>query len=291
MVRWIFTEPDGPVPMCAAPERKRRAMSAPTNAVDRMVLRHGIVHGTRVRKWHAIQDGRTLASTDAGNDRNRATQAELAHRGHGDAAFHSGGCGVWRRRVQRMIVEFLIAAGLMGGIGVILAIVLAIADKKFYVWEDPRIDEVESMLPLANCGACGCPGCRAFAEKAVKGEIAPGRCTVNSPAGIRRSRSSLKWMRAGKRSAWRGWPARAVSTWRGRRRITRVSNLPGGGAGFRRRQRLQLGLPGIGGLRAGLRIHRNQHGSERAARGNGKQVHGLRRLRRGLSQRQQYVVV
>ena len=42
-----------------------------------------------------------------------------------------------------MIVEFLIAAGLMGGIGVILAIVLAIADKKFYVWEDPRIDEVE----------------------------------------------------------------------------------------------------------------------------------------------------
>ncbi|MGD1068810.1 MAG: RnfABCDGE type electron transport complex subunit B [Bryobacteraceae bacterium] len=83
-----------------------------------------------------------------------------------------------------MVNEFLIAAGLMGGVGVILAIVLAIADKKLYVWEDPRIDEVVAMLPMANCGACGCPGCRAFAEKAVAGEIAPGRCTVNSPAGI-----------------------------------------------------------------------------------------------------------
>jgi len=82
--------------------------------------------------------------------------------------------------------EFLIAAALMGGIGVTLAVVLAIADRKPYVREDPRIDVVESMLPLANCGACGCPGCRAFAEKAVHGEIAPGRCTVNTPEGVRR---------------------------------------------------------------------------------------------------------
>ena len=83
-----------------------------------------------------------------------------------------------------MLSEFMIAAALMGGLGIILAIVLAIADKKFYVWEDPRIDQVESMLPLANCGACGCPGCRAFAEKTVHGEIEPGKCTVSTPAGI-----------------------------------------------------------------------------------------------------------
>jgi Na+-translocating ferredoxin:NAD+ oxidoreductase RNF subunit RnfB len=81
--------------------------------------------------------------------------------------------------------EFLTAALLMGGLGVI-------ADKKLYVWEDPRIDQVEAMLPLANCGACGCPGCRAFAEKAVKGEIAPGQCTVNTPEGIQRIAQFLK---------------------------------------------------------------------------------------------------
>ena len=82
--------------------------------------------------------------------------------------------------------DFVIAAALMGGLGVILAIVLAIADRKLYVWEDPRIDEVEGMLPLANCGACGCPGCRAFAEKAVHGEIEPGKCTVNTAEGIQK---------------------------------------------------------------------------------------------------------
>lgn len=84
------------------------------------------------------------------------------------------------------MIDFLIAAALMGAIGVILAIVLAIADKKLYVWEDPRIEEVFALLPLANCGACGCAGCHAFAEKAVKGEIAPGKCTVNSPEGVAR---------------------------------------------------------------------------------------------------------
>lgn len=80
--------------------------------------------------------------------------------------------------------EFLMAGGIMGGIGVVLAAILAFADKKLWVYEDPRIDQVEGMLPKANCGACGCAGCRAFAEKAVAGEIAPGKCTVSSPAGV-----------------------------------------------------------------------------------------------------------
>lgn len=82
------------------------------------------------------------------------------------------------------VTEFLIAGGLMAGIGVILAAILAFADKKFYVYEDPRIDEVEALLPKANCGACGTTGCRSFAEAAVEGKIAPGKCTVNSPGNI-----------------------------------------------------------------------------------------------------------
>jgi RnfABCDGE-type electron transport complex B subunit len=80
--------------------------------------------------------------------------------------------------------EFLIAGGLMAAIGVVLAAILAFADKRFYVYEDPRIDEVENLLPKANCGACGCTGCRSFAEAAVKGDIAPGKCTVNSADNI-----------------------------------------------------------------------------------------------------------
>jgi Na+-translocating ferredoxin:NAD+ oxidoreductase subunit B len=69
----------------------------------------------------------------------------------------------------------------MLALGVGLATVLAVANKKFSVYEDPRIDEVDDMLPHANCGACGKAGCRAFAEAVVQRELAPGKCTVNSP--------------------------------------------------------------------------------------------------------------
>lgn len=63
-------------------------------------------------------------------------------------------------------------------------IILAIANQKLKVYEDPRIDEVEEMLPGSNCGACGSPGCRAFAEIVVGGEAAPSKCTVSSEDGI-----------------------------------------------------------------------------------------------------------
>lgn len=74
-----------------------------------------------------------------------------------------------------------ISVSLMIGLGAILATILAVANKKLYVFEDPRIDQVEGMLPNANCGACGEPGCRAFAEKVVKGDVSPGKCSVSAP--------------------------------------------------------------------------------------------------------------
>jgi Na+-translocating ferredoxin:NAD+ oxidoreductase RNF subunit RnfB len=69
---------------------------------------------------------------------------------------------------------------ILGGTCLVFAIFIAGANKKLKVWEDPRIDVVASMLPSANCGACGLPGCRAFAEKAVVGEIQPAKCTVSN---------------------------------------------------------------------------------------------------------------
>lgn len=55
-------------------------------------------------------------------------------------------------------------------IGIIAALVLFLVAKKFHVEEDPRIDEVEKMLPGANCGGCGMTGCRAFAQAMVENE-------------------------------------------------------------------------------------------------------------------------
>ncbi|HOY40051.1 MAG: Fe-S cluster domain-containing protein [Bacteroidales bacterium] len=51
-----------------------------------------------------------------------------------------------------------------------LAIILYLVAQKFKVVEDPRIDEVEACLPGANCGGCGSPGCRGFAEACVKAD-------------------------------------------------------------------------------------------------------------------------
>ncbi|MBQ5983546.1 MAG: RnfABCDGE type electron transport complex subunit B [Bacteroidales bacterium] len=53
-------------------------------------------------------------------------------------------------------------------LGLLLALVLYLVAAKFRVEEDPRIDEVEKVMPGANCGGCGFAGCRAFAEAAVK---------------------------------------------------------------------------------------------------------------------------
>ncbi len=78
------------------------------------------------------------------------------------------------------------ATGLMTALGLMLGLLLAVANRRLYVFEDPRIDQVEELLPHANCGACGEAGCRPFAEKLVKGEIEPARCTVNGRSGNQR---------------------------------------------------------------------------------------------------------
>jgi Na+-translocating ferredoxin:NAD+ oxidoreductase RNF subunit RnfB len=77
------------------------------------------------------------------------------------------------------VAQISLAAAFMAGLGGTLAAVLAFANKRLHVEEDPRIDEVEDMLPHTNCGACGTAGCRNFAEQVVAGQIQPAQCTVN----------------------------------------------------------------------------------------------------------------
>lgn len=74
------------------------------------------------------------------------------------------------------------AATILGGLGLSFGLLIALANKKFKVFEDPRIDAVAEMLPGSNCGACGRAGCRAFAEALVRGEVQPATCTVMGAA-------------------------------------------------------------------------------------------------------------
>ena len=61
-------------------------------------------------------------------------------------------------------------------LGAVLAIVLYFVAEKFKVEEDPRIDEVEKVLPGANCGGCGQAGCRAFAQFCVESSPNLDKC-------------------------------------------------------------------------------------------------------------------
>jgi formate dehydrogenase (NADP+) beta subunit len=74
-----------------------------------------------------------------------------------------------------------IAILLMGGLGFIVGIGLAIASKVFYVYVDPQILAVDAALPGANCGGCGLPGCSSNAEAIVAGKAAPNSCVAAGP--------------------------------------------------------------------------------------------------------------
>lgn len=64
----------------------------------------------------------------------------------------------------------LSAIATLGTIGAGSAAILYFVGRKFYVEEDPRIEEVQEALPAANCGGCGFPGCASFANACVKAE-------------------------------------------------------------------------------------------------------------------------
>jgi Na+-translocating ferredoxin:NAD+ oxidoreductase RNF subunit RnfB len=55
----------------------------------------------------------------------------------------------------------------IGGIGLVSAVALAIADKYFSIPEDPRVSGVLALLPGINCGGCGYAGCADYARAIV----------------------------------------------------------------------------------------------------------------------------
>lgn len=80
------------------------------------------------------------------------------------------------------ITTIILPVAIMAVLGSILGLVLAIASKKFHVEVDPRIDELMEILPGANCGACGCPGCAGYAEAIVEKGI---DITLCAPGGAK----------------------------------------------------------------------------------------------------------
>ena len=74
------------------------------------------------------------------------------------------------------MTEILIAIAVLGGLGLIFGLVLALAAKAFYVEEDPRLEQLCEALPGANCGGCGYPGCSGYAQAVLEGKAPIGSC-------------------------------------------------------------------------------------------------------------------
>lgn len=67
------------------------------------------------------------------------------------------------------MMDFILSAVIvLGGIALIAALILFFCSKKFAVKEDPRLAQVQEILPGANCGGCGYPGCSGLADALVK---------------------------------------------------------------------------------------------------------------------------
>ena len=74
-----------------------------------------------------------------------------------------------------MIIQ---SAALMGILGLLFAILLGFAKRRFYVEVNPRIGKVEEVLPGVNCGGCGYPSCAAYAEAVAENGESVDLCVV-----------------------------------------------------------------------------------------------------------------
>jgi electron transport complex protein RnfB len=72
------------------------------------------------------------------------------------------------------------SVAILGGVGMAFGALIALANARLRVEEDPRVDALTDLLPGANCGACGYAGCRAFSEAVIQGKEPPSTCTVMS---------------------------------------------------------------------------------------------------------------
>lgn len=74
----------------------------------------------------------------------------------------------------------LVPVAALGGMGVVFGGVLAFASHKFAVEVDKRVTQIRGLLPGANCGGCGFPGCDGLANAIVEGTAEVNSCPVSS---------------------------------------------------------------------------------------------------------------
>lgn len=80
--------------------------------------------------------------------------------------------------------EILIAIITLGSFAFICGSLLGFASVKFKVEGNPLVDQINEILPQTQCGQCGFPGCKPYAEAITNGEPI-NRCPPGGEAGIK----------------------------------------------------------------------------------------------------------
>ncbi len=78
------------------------------------------------------------------------------------------------------MMDILVAALILGAMGLAFGLVLTFCSKIFAVPSDPKRDAVRETLPGANCGGCGFPGCDGCADAIASGAAPADACPVCS---------------------------------------------------------------------------------------------------------------
>ena len=73
----------------------------------------------------------------------------------------------------------------LAGLAAVFGLLLGFAAIRFKVESDPVVEKIDAILPQTQCGQCGFPGCRPYAE-AIAGDRADiNQCPPGGEAGIR----------------------------------------------------------------------------------------------------------
>src|SRR5512143_2208705 len=68
----------------------------------------------------------------------------------------------------------------------LLGVALGYASIRFKVQGDPLVDKIDAILPQTQCGQCGFPGCKPYAQAIAKGEADINLCPPGGEEGIRK---------------------------------------------------------------------------------------------------------
>lgn len=181
-------------------------------------------------------------------------------------------------------LQVFIPALILLVLAMLFAIALAYLGKKLAVSRDERIDQVRDCLSGANCGACGYAGLRRFCNRSCrrkwrnfppatqpqKKRKKKSRKFWDSPTPAKRRKSSFAPRRSGRE--------RQI-------RLRRIRRLQKYGTSCRRSQTVRLGLSGNGIMRGRVPASRRYRKTKRIFRSVIKQVHFLRQVHFGVSEK------